>query len=743
MPRMRKGGCWVCSKRKVKCDSSAPNPCANCERRGVQCQYEQPGRGSVILQQGTGPRSRYMTEAGIPRDRAQRACLNCAARKLKCSSDPIGCQRCLQNELVCTYPETKRAAKRPAEPRQEDAKARKIVSAQPNHLYDDDRNESPASERDLPQAELVAVSPRQHPSLITNNTIHPKEMIRALIDAYFEFVYPLTNHGFIHQGRLLEELDEEKAPVVLLKAMAVSASHFVETSADMTKQATQWADDVDTYIMANMGSYSLLNLQVLVLWANYYYTTGNMGKTWMLVGLAARLAYCLQINVDSANGTPSEKESRRRMMWNLRILDRLLAGTVQEFSVCSKYIDSLRLPCSEHFFMAEIEVETDTLQSFTSRQEVRNISGFAALVGLFEIWREIHLFMKRVSQMMMQVDEMVQQVSALHAKLSDFEQRLPSNLRFTKQNLYLHTNAAEKATFIMLKSWWHECYCNLYRFSLPGFRESVKLASANAPFIQTCRQQVLKSSLEQSIFWRSIANIRGARLSDPIVIVLVHSNTKTLLAIQKLPEADPLKQDYRMSEIPALLASNISSLDWLASRMPRIATVQQGIRNIIRKNIGHASAESIIDAGLPLKRRHSRQELVERHTDEQETQIQAVSGGEYRDTIDSVVSPTIVVEGLNGRFEVTQRMDVEADVLRNRPMDDSGWVRRDDGPENMPSQGHVDDAPILGVYDDEAIKGMAGYVASFEMSSQYDMLFGAWLPGSEEQPSTGNFWTLF
>jgi hypothetical protein len=41
--------------------------------------------------------------------------------------------------------------------------------------------------------------------------------------------------------------------------------------------------------------------------------------------------------------------------------------------------------------MAEIEVETDTLQSFTSRQEVRNISGFAALVGLFEIWREIHL----------------------------------------------------------------------------------------------------------------------------------------------------------------------------------------------------------------------------------------------------------------------------------------------------------------------------------------------------------------
>lgn len=88
-------------------------------------------------------------------------------------------------------------------------------------------------------------------------------------------------------------------------------------------------------------------------------------------------------------------------------------------------------------------------------------------------------------------------------------------------------------------------------------------------------------------------------------------------------------------------------------------------------------------------------------------------------------------------------MDVEADVLRNRLVDDAGWGRRENGPESMPSQGHVDDVLVLGVYDDEAIKGMVGYVASFEMSSQYDMLFGAWLPESEEQSSTGNFWTLF
>ncbi len=68
---------------------------------------------SMIEQPGRVIPSRDITEAGIPRDRAQRACLNCAAQKLKCSGED-GCQRCAQNELVCQYPDTKRASKQRA-----------------------------------------------------------------------------------------------------------------------------------------------------------------------------------------------------------------------------------------------------------------------------------------------------------------------------------------------------------------------------------------------------------------------------------------------------------------------------------------------------------------------------------------------------------------------------------------------------------------------------------------------------
>lgn len=65
------------------------------------------------LQERTIP-SRYITEAGILRDRTRRACSNCASQKLKCSGEEGGCRRCSQNELSCSYPVSKRDRKRAA-----------------------------------------------------------------------------------------------------------------------------------------------------------------------------------------------------------------------------------------------------------------------------------------------------------------------------------------------------------------------------------------------------------------------------------------------------------------------------------------------------------------------------------------------------------------------------------------------------------------------------------------------------
>jgi hypothetical protein len=173
-----------------------------------------------------------------------------------------------------------------------------------------------------------------------------------------------------------------------------------------------------------------------------------------------------------------------------------------------------------------------------------------------------------------EVGKIIQQVFALRQKLSDFEQRPPSNLRFVNRNLYLQANNAQKMTFIMLQSWWLECHCDLYRFSLPGFRESVDLTSQNAHFVEECQQQALQSAQAQSKFWQSIISMGRGLISDPIIVVLVHSNTRTLLACRKLRDQHGWETNSTPggpNDISTLLASNVSFLDELAKRMPRIA----------------------------------------------------------------------------------------------------------------------------------------------------------------------------
>ncbi|KAL2860838.1 Zn(II)2Cys6 transcription factor domain-containing protein [Aspergillus lucknowensis] len=78
-----------------------------------------------------------MTEAGIPRDRALRACVSCATQKLKCSGDPNGCRRCLQNAFDCQYPQPRRSAKRAADSHRESSLSRRTRARESTPVYED------------------------------------------------------------------------------------------------------------------------------------------------------------------------------------------------------------------------------------------------------------------------------------------------------------------------------------------------------------------------------------------------------------------------------------------------------------------------------------------------------------------------------------------------------------------------------------------------------------------------------
>jgi hypothetical protein len=171
----------------------------------------------------------------------------------------------------------------------------------------------------------------------------------------------------------------------------MSSSRFVTPPLIPSDILAHWVQDVDNYIMENLGEFSALNLQIIILSANYYHANSNLGKAWMMHSLSARLAYCLQINTDSNHESFRESECQRRMMWSIWILDRIFAGPVDEFSLCSRFMDDLRVPCDEHFYLAELPVETGLIGEFRGDKPIPHIGCFASLIGLFDIWRDVLL----------------------------------------------------------------------------------------------------------------------------------------------------------------------------------------------------------------------------------------------------------------------------------------------------------------------------------------------------------------
>lgn len=171
------------------------------------------------------------------------------------------------------------------------------------------------------------------------------------------------------------------------------------------------------------------------------------------------------------------------------------------------------------------------------------------------------------------VGEIIAQVSDLEQKLSEFEQKLPPNLKFVDRNLYNHVSTSERITFIMIRSWWYECHCNLYRFSFPGFRESKDVSSQNEAFAQQCRKQLIHWAVAQSTFWRSVAQMDHVFVSDPHVVVLVYSNTKVLLAARKFQGLimNEGRSGLEVDEVTKLLTSNVSFMDKLAQKLPWVA----------------------------------------------------------------------------------------------------------------------------------------------------------------------------
>lgn len=88
----------------------------------------------------------------------------------------------------------------------------------------------------------------------------------------------------------------------------------------------------------------------------------------------------------------------------------------------------------------------------------------------------------------------------------------------------------------------------------------------NADFVEQCKAKLLQASTRQSDFWLQITDV-ACLIYDPMMVVFIHSNSRIWLALRQQPEM-PTGEFTRLDSI---LARDLTPLDDLAARLPRVA----------------------------------------------------------------------------------------------------------------------------------------------------------------------------
>lgn len=92
-------------------------------------------------------------------------------------------------------------------------------------------------------------------------------------------------------------------------------------------------------------------------------------------------------------------------------------------------------------------------------------------------------------------------IDNIDRELGELHDSLPQEYLFDEKNFFLRAYTPSRTTFLMLHTWWHQTYCDLFRFAIPGFREGLSesdLASLPQDYISTCREKCLAHALSVS-----------------------------------------------------------------------------------------------------------------------------------------------------------------------------------------------------------------------------------------------------
>ena len=566
--------------------------------------------------------SELKTKAGKERKRLPLACIACRRKKIRCSGEKPACKHCLRSRIPCVYKVTTRKAtprtdymamldkrlKRmeervikvipkeeqgivastgravlkpplPPPPPRSAGSAKKRVA---DTAFDEELDEwagiaasSDESKEDLSEEikkePLTAQNADDEHNLLQEGAdkLPSKELQEHLSEVFFDFVY-CQSYPLLHKPSFMRRLAQNQVPPVLMLAVCAISARFSHHPEVRTEPAFLrgeiWAAPAREIALRRYDTPNITILIVYLILGLHEFGTCQGGRSWMLGGMAQRMAYALQLHKDldhypssrqraeQSELTFTDREIRRRTMWSCFLMDRFnSSGTERPIFISEQYIRA-QLPIKESYFQMEINGPTENLEGDVpnpadpdtgqTADATQNMGVTAYLIRLVAIWGRLIHYMNLGGKDQDQ-HPMWDEQSTFHAIRQDTQawlDSLPESLLYSPENVENHASEKIANQFLFLHITYNQIVLFMNRFAIPNPGSRSKIPKTTPPaFVAEAYKAALEAAnqisalVNEAMDYHVVAPFAGysAFYSSTVHIYGAFSNNSTLEASSK------------------------------------------------------------------------------------------------------------------------------------------------------------------------------------------------------------------
>ena len=352
---------------------------------------------------------------------------------------------------------------------------------------------SPSTTADLAHANLspqAVASPAQHGGKINHHLI-------ALVESFFREEYPLPSYSFLHPASTLTKCRAGTLDPCLSLALAGVATLHISIRLQAGKCGhensivVQDEDNNTTthslncachgvtpiqaaeqIIWSSIESPTIARLQALLLCINHRMHTGRFQRAFMLAAMAARFAAALRLHREHQGLDFVAQETRRRIVWSLKLVERYFSIGLPEFELCPFDGIYIQLPCVESAYQAGSTDQTTAEHPNFSLPLEDDCGAYRLCVNLESLRRDIVKLGRAFACSERISPQIPSLIRSFERTLFEIGAKLPNgpDLSFDQINALITSRWLPRHVALQLS--WHQCHCDLYRLLLRGYPEA-------------------------------------------------------------------------------------------------------------------------------------------------------------------------------------------------------------------------------------------------------------------------------